>query len=146
MPGDKLKPISHTPNFTHTHGDMARLNVREMNADMDCATCHKPKFCQDCHEGDNLDRLTHPLNYEFTHSLDAQGKERECAVCHTERQFCVNCHIDNQVLPKNHTAGWVNRIPNDGGRHRVEALNDIEACMACHQQNADQICQACHGQ
>lgn len=146
LPGENLKPVSHTANFTHSHGDMARLGSTEMNVNSDCATCHKPQFCQGCHEGDNLDRLTHPLNYQFTHALDAQGKERQCAVCHTERSFCIECHRDNQVLPHNHTVGWTNNFPNDGGRHKVEALNDLEACLACHEQNAQQVCQPCHGQ
>ncbi len=106
-------------------------------------TCHQQSFCQDCHEGDNLDRLTHPHNFEFTHALAAQGKERECAVCHTQRSFCIDCHRDNLVLPHNHPSGWTNQI--DGGRHRLEAMSDLENCMACHEQNADQICQPCHG-
>lgn len=143
LPDEKLLPASHTANFIHNHGDMARLGAVEMSANMDCATCHKQQFCQDCHEGDNLDRLTHPLNYEFTHALDAQGKERDCAVCHTERSFCIDCHSANQVMPHDHTVGWTNRF--DGGRHRVAALNDMDACIACHEQNAQQICQPCHG-
>ena len=76
-------------------------------------------------------------------SIQAQGKEKECAVCHTERQFCISCHRDNQLLPHNHVAGWA--LPNVGGRHKDEALNDIESCMACHEQNAEQICNKCHG-
>lgn len=146
LPSEKLMPKSHTPNFIHAHGDMARIGETKMNANMDCATCHQPQFCQQCHEGDNLDRLTHPLNYEFTHALEAQGKQKECASCHTERFFCIECHIERQIMPHNHTVGWSNRIPNDGGRHKVEALNDLEACIACHEQDAQQVCQPCHGQ
>lgn len=116
-----------------------------MAADMNCATCHTRQFCQDCHEGDNLDRLTHPLNYEVTHALEAQAKQAECAVCHTERQFCIECHSENNVMPHNHTVGWTNKFPNDGGRHKVEALNDLDACIACHEQNAELICGSCHG-
>lgn len=146
LPGENLKPVSHTPNFIHSHGDMARIGSTEMNVNTNCATCHQPQFCQQCHEGDNLDRLTHPLNYQFTHALEAQGKEKQCAVCHTEQSFCIECHRDNQIMPHNHKAGWTNNFPNDGGRHKVEALNDLEACMACHEQNAQQVCQPCHGQ
>ena len=83
-----------------------------------------------------------PLNYQFTHALEAQGKESECSACHTERSFCIECHRDNNILPHNHTAGWINTI--DGGRHKTEAEIDLESCMACHEQNADQICQPCH--
>lgn len=142
LPSEDLKPLSHTPNFKHNHGDLARGNAKEISASMSCTTCHTQRFCQDCHEGDNLDRLTHPLNYEFTHALEAQSREKECAVCHTERQFCYDCHSARQVLPYNHKPGWANNL--DGGRHRVEALNDLESCLGCHEQNARQICQPCH--
>jgi len=145
LEGENLVPTSHTPNFIHNHSDLARNRVIDITGENDCSNCHKPRFCQDCHEGDNIDRLTHPLNYEFTHALEAQGKEKECSVCHIERQFCNECHRTNLVMPKNHTAGWTNTIPNDGGLHRIEALNDIESCISCHEQNADQTCQPCHG-
>ncbi len=140
----RVMPSTHGPDFIHSHAEQARTSEAAMRASQSCNTCHKNNFCQNCHEGDNLDRTTHPLNYAFTHSLDAQGQERECAACHTDRSFCNDCHAQFQVMPHNHTAGWVNNIPGDGGRHRIEAQNDLENCMACHEQNAQQICQTCH--
>lgn len=145
LPEENLRPVSHTPNFLHNHSDLARNNMIPGSRNLACTTCHKIDYCQTCHEGDNLDRQTHPLNFQFTHALEAQGKEKECGVCHTERSFCIDCHRENQLMPHNHVAGWVNRIPNDGGRHRVEAMNDLEACMACHEQNAEETCNTCHG-
>ncbi len=139
------KPMSHTPNFIHSHSDLAQNGVINVLGNKKCALCHQPEYCQDCHEGENLDRRTHPLNFEFTHALAAEGKEHQCFACHTEHQFCIDCHRDRQIMPHNHIAGWVNRIPDDGGRHRVEAESDLESCMACHEQNAEQICQPCHG-
>ncbi len=144
LPGERLKPLNHTANFYHTHGDLARSVQKTEQPQKPCQACHQDNFCQKCHEGDNLDRQTHPLNYQFTHALDAMGKERECAACHTERSFCIDCHQDNLVMPHNHTAGWANQIPGDGGRHRLEAQRDLESCMACHEQNAEQVCQTCH--
>lgn len=138
----KVKPTNHLPNYQHTHGDEARSFA--LNAEQTCNTCHSVKYCQMCHEGDNLDRLTHPLNYSVTHHLDAIGKERDCNVCHTERQFCIDCHNAFLVLPHNHTAGWANPIPGDGGRHSVEARNDLESCMSCHEQNYELTCVKCH--
>ncbi|GAB4373493.1 MAG: hypothetical protein Kow0042_17420 [Calditrichia bacterium] len=143
-PSERLKPLTHGVNFIHEHGDQARSATTATMTAQKCAMCHTKSFCQNCHEGDNLDRTTHPLNYAFTHSLDASGKERDCMVCHTERSFCLDCHRDFQVMPHNHTVGWVNRLPGDGGLHRVEAQNDIENCMACHEQNAQQVCKKCH--
>lgn len=146
MPFENLKPLSHNVQFKANHGDLARANAAEVSADMSCMVCHKQSYCQDCHEGENLDRLAHPLNYEFTHALEARSRENDCAVCHTEKQFCIACHQENNILPHNHTAGWVNNIPNDGGRHVYEARYDLENCAACHEANAEQICQPCHGQ
>ncbi len=142
---EELRPLSHRPNFEHNHGDLARMEAAVFSGGKDCATCHRVSFCQSCHEGDNVDRFTHPLNYEFTHALEAGSKQKECAACHIEREFCLACHRENNVLPHNHGVGWVNRFPGDGGRHRIEALNDLESCIACHEENAEQLCQSCHG-
>lgn len=143
LPDERLRPLSHAPNFTHTHGDLARHDALTIDAEKTCQTCHSDDFCQDCHEGDNLDRLTHPLNFAFTHALEAQANEKTCVTCHTEPLFCIDCHRDNQVLPHTHTAGWANTL--DGGRHRLEALSDLSSCISCHEDDADRVCQPCHG-
>lgn len=140
-----LIPVSHTLDFKHHHSDLAQSENPAILNNKKCSTCHNVNFCQDCHEGDNLDRTTHPLNYQFTHSLDAQSKQMDCSTCHTDRMFCLECHRDNNIMPHNHTPGWVNQIPDDGGRHKFEAEVDLESCMACHEQNASTICQPCHG-
>ena len=141
-PNDRLTPLNHAGDFLHAHSDLARSEA-PMVAGKTCQTCHDEDYCQDCHEGENLDRLTHPLNYELTHALEAQANDKTCTTCHTDQMFCIDCHRDNLVLPHNHTAGWA--IPIDGGRHRIEALNNIETCIACHEDNAERICQPCHG-
>jgi hypothetical protein len=142
----KVIPRSHGPSYLHTHGDYARSSSTAMviNVSQTCNTCHGVQYCQKCHEGDNLDRTSHPLNYTYTHSLDAMGKEKDCQVCHTERSFCIECHQQYFILPYSHTAGWANRIPGDGGRHRIEAEKDLGSCMSCHEQDAQQVCQKCH--
>ncbi|HFE64312.1 MAG TPA: hypothetical protein ENK14_07860 [Caldithrix sp.] len=144
-PGENLKPVTHGINFIHAHGDLAKSSAAVGPKEKNCNLCHRVSFCQDCHEGDNLDRRSHPLNYAYTHSLDALGKERECSTCHTERAFCIECHQQNLVMPHNHTLGWA--IPNVGGRHREVAETDLENCMGCHtEQDAEITCQksGCH--
>lgn len=144
-PGENLKPATHGVNFIHTHGDLAKSGGGVKAGEKNCNVCHQSNFCQECHEGDNLDRRSHPLNYVYTHSLDATGKERECATCHTEREFCIECHHQNLVMPHNHTIGWA--IPNVGGKHREVAEADLENCMGCHtEQDAEITCQksGCH--
>lgn len=141
-PEEDLVPLSHGPDFLHAHSDIARTNA-PVNGDKTCQTCHQVSECQDCHEGDNLDRLSHPLNYEYTHALDAQAFEKNCVTCHSDRQFCADCHRDNFILPRTHVPGFVNKV--NGGTHAFEAENDIETCMSCHESNAEEICQQCHG-
>ena len=141
----RVKPTTHGPDYLHSHGDNMKSINTAMKADQKCSVCHyTATFCQNCHEGDNIDRTTHPLNYQLTHSLDARGKQNECAVCHMERSFCIECHRQSFVIPHNHTAGWTNLIPGDGGRHRIEAQNDLENCLSCHENNAQEVCQRCH--
>lgn len=143
-PNERIKPLSHDLAFIRTHGNVATTFSSKTSMGKDCATCHKTDFCQDCHEGENIERFSHPLNFEFTHALAAQGKERNCYTCHEDREFCSSCHLSNNVLPYNHTAGWTNNIPGDGGRHKIEAMIDLDNCMTCHEHNADQVCQQCH--
>jgi c(7)-type cytochrome triheme protein len=140
----KVKPQTHGPNYIHVHADDSKSNTNIIQTSQSCNLCHSSRYCQYCHEGDNLDRITHPLNYAFTHSMDVRGKERECSVCHTERSFCDECHRANFILPHNHTAGWA--IPFVGGQHVSEAQNDLDNCLSCHEQNAEQNCQksGCH--
>ncbi len=145
LPGESLIPLSHNMDFIHNHSDLATNEDPSILGDKKCSTCHSVNYCQDCHEGDNLDRNTHPLNYQFTHSLEAQVKDIECSTCHTDRLFCIECHRDNHIMPHNHSPGWTNQIPDDGGSHAIEAEIDLESCMACHEQDAEQICQPCHG-
>jgi hypothetical protein len=144
LPEESLIPLNHTLDFKHNHSDLASNENPLILKDKNCSICHQSSFCQECHEGDNLDRISHPLNYQFTHAMEAQGREMECSICHTERSFCIECHRDNNILPHNHTPGWVNQIKGDGGRHSFEAEIDLESCMGCHEQNAEQICKKCH--
>jgi len=141
---EDLLPLSHLPNFAHSHGDLAQADAMEFSNDMSCQTCHSVDYCQTCHEGDNLDRFSHPLNYIVTHSLESRGKQKDCQSCHFEKQFCNDCHRDFNILPHNHVAGWTNTIPGDGGWHRIEAQNDLENCRSCHDADAEVVCSPCH--
>jgi hypothetical protein len=142
MPDDRLKPASHGLDFDRIHADLAKNMVLTADGDKTCATCHTTDFCQECHEGENLDRLTHPLNWAYTHALEAQSFETNCASCHFDQQFCADCHVANLVVPRNHTAGWA--VPVTGGRHKIEAAADLQTCISCHADNAEQVCGSCH--
>jgi Cytochrome c7 and related cytochrome c len=141
---DRLTPPSHDMDFQRTHADLARFDANLVDGDKTCQTCHQTDYCQDCHESENVDQVTHPLNWEFTHALEAQSAEVTCQSCHSDFQFCADCHAQNLIMPHSHSPGWVNRIPGDGGRHRLEALNDLQTCMSCHTDNAETVCESCH--
>ncbi|MCP4411179.1 MAG: cytochrome c3 family protein [Gammaproteobacteria bacterium] len=144
---EQLLPTNHNLAFTeHSHGDFAGMEFININNNKTCNTCHKVEFCQNCHQGENLDRFSHPLNFEFTHALNTQGKEKNCITCHEERSFCSSCHVENNVMPHNHTAGWANSMLGNGGRHSFEATIDLDNCMSCHERNAQETCGSigCH--
>ena len=132
-------PSDHAQDFRRRHGVAAALEDRR------CRMCHEQRYCQDCHEGVNLQGDIHPLNFRQTHTFDAQGKEEDCLVCHESRFFCVDCHRNSLVL--RHPLGqfWANS--SDGGTHREEAESDLERCLSCHDLGAsDPVClrPGCH--
>ncbi len=168
-----IRPQNHRADWIHEHKEHSRAT------DMPCSQCHQDTWCEDCHAGaltleleSPPDRMAsgapqdrgrvgqvlqrqHELNYRFTHPLDAAGKERQCATCHTT-PFCVDCHRidgdDRRLKPV-----WHGPLPEDprpwvmagvgsgGGRHATWARQDMERCVACHDLEADDpSCVQCH--
>jgi hypothetical protein len=168
-----LTPPNHELDWAHNHGEEARQD------DGACRTCHSEDHCQECHEGGQLlspkktrtgvlvpygpqvaapkmmvERV-HDLNYRFTHSLDAIGKESECLTCHGHQTFCSDCHESEgdpaQFKPAWHGGpGWgavPGGVGSGGGRHAEMASRDIETCAACHEvtlSGTDPACLTCH--
>jgi hypothetical protein len=141
-PDEELMPSSHVVGFTRAHGSLAGRDALNAAGELSCMTCHEEAFCQECHEGENVDRLTHPLNWEFTHALEAQSAGTNCVSCHSDQTFCADCHNENGLMPQTHRPGWVNRI--SGGLHKLEAMNDLNSCISCHEGNAELVCSPCH--
>lgn len=111
-----LLPTDHKmSDFLHSHRQVGRVG----GLAMDCQTCHKPTFCQQCHVDPELkgfvsgkDLMTEPdaktstkdspeqmrlqfvheLNFRFTHGVDAKAKQMECESCHDRETFCAECH------------------------------------------------------
>ena len=168
-----IRPQTHRADWIHEHEQHAR------STDMPCAQCHQDTWCEDCHAGattldlqNPMDRIPsggpqirgrtgqiiqrqHELNYRFIHPLDAVGKERQCATCHT-KQFCVECHRiegdENRFKPIWHgqlpgvSQPWVLiGVGSGGGRHAAWARRDMERCVACHDMEGDDpSCIQCH--
>jgi hypothetical protein len=139
--GEKFNfiPENHTVSWGKDHG--IRWQIRENS----CTHCHSMSYCQDCHQGDNLDQQVHPLNYNLTHGLEARANKENCLTCHQEFQFCNDCHLIEMVMPRNHSyANWSNF--SDGGMHAREAKYDFDYCQSCHSDAySDVVCVRCHG-
>ena len=131
-------PETHSLLWKKNHGPAWQLQ------DNSCSHCHQQSYCLDCHQGDNLDRLSHPLNYVFNHGIDAKGNKDNCLTCHEEHSFCIDCHQTEMVMPRNHSyAGWSNTLT--GGLHARAALYDFDTCNSCHNDAyTDNVCLRCH--
>lgn len=137
--GEELAPADHRLDWRQAHGLADHVEADQ------CAMCHTGKQCLDCHDGDNLDRQVHPLNYVNNHAIDAKNKRDNCYTCHEDLQSCVTCHREQLVLPRSHnTAGWANL--GNGGRHARQARLDLELCRSCHHESlGEPSCARCHG-
>ncbi len=135
---DDLLPRDHRTGWRAGHGPAGYLASHE------CAICHTDRYCLECHDGDNLDRTVHPLNYKFNHAIAARGKQENCYTCHQDLMFCNECHRAELVMPRTHSsAGWSNR--QNGGLHARAARMDMDNCAACHSDaGGNPVCIECH--
>ncbi|MCK5075026.1 MAG: cytochrome c3 family protein, partial [Calditrichia bacterium] len=65
-PDEQLRPVSHRGDFMHIHGQSAKTGNMDVSVNMSCSSCHSDNYCQNCHEGENVEKNIHPLNFEFT--------------------------------------------------------------------------------
>jgi len=131
--------------FDHRHADWQQQHGLASQTDLiACVVCHTTNACIECHQGDNLDRKVHRLNYRFQHGLMARGNKTTCITCHEEAAFCNACHRNQMVYPRSHaTANWSNRTT--GGRHAHAAKLDLDICISCHAASkTEPVCVQCH--
>jgi len=172
-----LLPKSHNVvDFKKSHKFLAE----KPNAN--CVMCHDNNSCEECHTGTTMITETgtwtnfyapykphtfvdgtkqqqisrvHDLNFQFTHGIEAKGKETNCQTCHQVETFCVSCHENKAgdlyytgIKPKDHTPDFANfsfGVGSGGGEHAVLARRDIERCASCHETSgADPVCIQCH--
>jgi len=109
-----FKPANHTVYWNKDHGISWQMETNS------CDHCHSKMYCVNCHQGDNLDREIHSLNYRTTHGIDARANKENCVTCHQELSFCNDCHSIEMVMPRNHSyVGWSSGP--GGGLHAREA-------------------------
>jgi hypothetical protein len=142
-PRSKVPPDHILPVWKNQHGDDAR-----MDNGASCKVCHERDDCQECHQGDNLLPRAHPPGFQFKHGIELRTGRTECAACHQDRSFCIDCHLTMQVYPFSHQRpNWTSQTPGVGGRHAAQALMNIETCAACHsdEPGSEPVCADCHG-
>jgi len=99
----KIIPADHRrPEWASQHGGLY-LAQKGM-----CSVCHEPASCQTCHQT----TMPHPATWLTDHAKGNGSLADDCKVCHTEREFCQDCH---------HEAV------------RTEALV-LENCVKCHEE------------
>ena len=77
---DKLYVFSHK-------GSVAKTDP----AGTTCAGCHKPTYCQNCHDSGAI-KVTHTeMLYKHTAAIDKAGGTQGCAYCHLP-VYCEKCH------------------------------------------------------
>ncbi|HQU72016.1 MAG TPA: cytochrome c3 family protein [Calditrichia bacterium] len=130
---ENLRPADHTLAWEDMHGMDATAMAQN------CNSCHRENFCIECHQGENIAGFSHNADFMLVHGQQFITREKDCAACHTSRDFCVDCHVNvNMVYPVSHVdPEW----PGQG--HAVEARFDFEACGVCHTAR-DAACSDCH--
>ena len=84
--GEKVIPEDHkAPEWSADHGG---LYLAQEGL---CAVCHTPASCQQCH----ITTMPHPATWLSDHANMNGSLADDCRVCHTDREFCQECHHDS---------------------------------------------------
>lgn len=158
-PSGTLRGAGHDMLFRTNHKAAARNDSKY------CATCHRKRFCVDCHNGVIKPMDFHPNDYITLHVIDARRNTPDCSACHRTQSFCVQCHSRSGVTADRRTSefrgpstgvanrgyhppGWVSfsgGLPQLGSRslmhHSFQAQRNIKQCAACHR---EEFCKGCH--
>lgn len=85
----------------------------------------------------------HPPDYLLHHGADAFGRQTECTECHSTQAFCLACHQKMGLGAGGGlgTSAYHDAQPNWLLVHGRAARQNIESCVACHQESS---CLRCH--
>ena len=62
--------------------------VRARSGGDTCSDCHDTQSCEACHHTP----MPHPADWLSNHEAESSRDERDCNVCHVERDRCQRCH------------------------------------------------------
>lgn len=131
----QVMPVGHEETFFDRHGTAAAIGVP------DCAACHAEKECVSCHDG--VERPSfHPLDFVVRHGAEAFATRTECSACHAREAFCRDCHTGVGIAASGRSdAAFHDAQPDWLLAHGQAARQDLESCVACHQERQ---CLRCH--
>jgi hypothetical protein len=161
-PIETLAGFSHTANWVHEHGRIAK------NSATTCAACHDQTYCANCHATSTVPfrpeirfpekveaGFIHRADYVSRHQIEVQADPAMCRRCHGSF-FCDSCHTAQNVSPRvrlgtgqnpnnPHPPNWANNV-GAGPQlfHGDAARANIVNCAGCHDQGARAICTQCH--
>ena len=151
-PSGRYRPDDHgDPEWIRRHEFAARADQEQ------CAGCHAPSQCLDCHDGVQKDQRLHPGDWQMTHGLEAQRRTLQCLACHDSERWCADCH-DGVAVARGrfpgvtgdppggaafHPAGWEGVLGEIAGaeHHSHVARRSLETCQTCHTEDQ---CIECH--
>lgn len=171
--------LNHDSDWVRGHRVLASKPVAK------CTECHDQAWCLDCHTGGGIDVKLSTQNYKRDykpkshrsdwleiHPLKSLDNPQSCVRCHTNQQFCTECHSrfkpqDLQFLSHRRqfrdiqlsAVGPRHEIfqPTDcqtchpggivpthrwAGDHAVEARRNLQSCQTCHSDG--DVCLKCH--
>lgn len=149
-PSGALRGDAHGMGFRTGHAAVA-----QNSADY-CGSCHRQRFCVDCHQGVVKPMDFHGGNYVALHAMDARRNSPDCTTCHRQQSFCTGCHARSGVsgdgrggaaydsqdpTRRFHPPGWAAADMGGPGHHGFEARRNIRQCASCHR---EQFCVTCH--
>ncbi len=138
--GCHVLDMPHPQEFKEFHAATGRDNPAV------CSNCHTyVELCSDCHHEGAIDGQ--PWLRVHADTVNDIGADGCFAVCHA-KEFCVDCHTSEAVLPTSHTqAGWTRRVDIDTpALHPPAFEGQPENCTYCHGEGgaAAAFCNACH--
>lgn len=131
----KTKIEYHPPASHFERNFMPKMHAEEaLTRGKDyCFQCHKPDFCNKCHNGLEM---PHPEEFKKNHGtyVRKEGFERKCSNCHKSRDaFCeAGCHH----------VGWKPSMgPMIKSHPQVVKASGVARCLTCH---TSIYCAVCH--
>ena len=101
----------------------------------ECSTCHKQKFCIDCHGGVPM---PHPADFKDKHGALGKAEPKSCAKCHgSGGEGCNSCHHGTAINYKYSTATpWRTQHPDAvnvvGAAGCIDKCHNPTFCSNCH--------------